>query len=201
MIKQVSLAGLILIYLFTSAPSLAAPCKRVCRSAISRCAAAGYRRVQCRRTLIRECKLSGQSICDLAFLPTTTTSLPSGTKTTTLPSTACGGNVLVYSSDLVTYLGCWTCSSFDTDSIFNQFGTYGSEFSQTSIWNEFSPYGSPYASTSACNGVATSPPVLADEHDCFVARLSVNKFVADSVCGVLGDVGVCNTLIAICGSP
>lgn len=82
----------------------------------------------------------------------------------------------LYSADLQTYLGCWTCSEFTSDSVFNQFGRYGSRFSQTSIWNHFSPYGSQFASTSACNQFATSPPRLVNRATNSYGEVTLNTF-------------------------
>lgn len=66
----------------------------------------------------------------------------------------------LYSSDGKVYLGKLTTNEFDTDSIYNEFGSFGSEFSQTSIWNEFSTYGSELSSKSAFNDLAPSPPII-----------------------------------------
>src|SRR5437867_2924771 len=36
------------------------------------------------------------------------------------------------------YLGLVTCNRFDTDGIFNRYGSYGSRYSSTRIWNKYS---------------------------------------------------------------
>jgi hypothetical protein len=41
-----------------------------------------------------------------------------------------------------TYLGCLTCSEYETDSVRNNFGDNGSPYSSSSIWNHYSEYGS-----------------------------------------------------------
>lgn len=73
------------------------------------------------------------------------------------------------------FLGCITCSEFASDSVFNEFGRYGSKFSQTSIVNEFSPYGSKYNSYGACNDVASDPPVVVDRNRNAYGRLTMNS--------------------------
>jgi hypothetical protein len=103
----------------------------------------------------------------------------------------------VYASDQ-TYLGCITCSTYSTDSIFNPYGSYGSSYSFTSVNNQYAPYGSPYSATSACNPYTVSPPSIFDEAGCYYGRLSVNQYVSGSVCGVFGDAGLCNDLLALC---
>jgi len=78
---------------------------------------------------------------------------------------ATGGNLCsliagasVYGDDGV-FLGKLT-NRFDSQSIYNEFGTYGSEFSSLSIYNRFGKYGSPYSALSAFNSLASRPPVL-----------------------------------------
>jgi HYDIN/CFA65/VesB family protein len=74
------------------------------------------------------------------------------------------------------FLGCYSCNRLDSDSVFNEFGSYGSRFSSTSIWNHFSDYGSKFSSDSACNEFASNPPVLVDESGKFYGALTVNRF-------------------------
>lgn len=73
------------------------------------------------------------------------------------------------------YLGCVTCNRFDSDSIYNQFGNYGSRFSSTSIWNQFSDYGSPFNTYSACNAFATNPPIWLVGNQ-VLGELTLNQF-------------------------
>lgn len=75
------------------------------------------------------------------------------------------------------FLGCLTCSEFHSESVFNQFGRYGSAISSTSIWNSFSQYGSRFSSYSVCNEFATSPPRVIDvTRNVFVGELTLNQF-------------------------
>lgn len=75
------------------------------------------------------------------------------------------------------YLGCLTCNEFHTESVFNQFGRYGSQFSSTSIWNPFSQYGSRFSAYSPCNEFGTSPPRVIDvTRNLFVGELTLNQF-------------------------
>src|SRR6185503_17591926 len=75
-----------------------------------------------------------------------------------------------------TYLGCLSCSEFATDSIFNEFSTYGNSFSSQSIFNSYSQFGSPYSAFSACNPYASDPPVVVDEAGNFYGRLTINRY-------------------------
>jgi hypothetical protein len=65
---------------------------------------------------------------------------------------------LVYAAD-GQYLGRLT-NQFDSQSILNTFGLYGSQFSSTSMFNSFGRYGSQFGSLSAYNPFASTPPQL-----------------------------------------
>lgn len=98
-------------------------------------------------------------------------------------------------SDLRTFLGCLTCLASDPDSVFNDFGTYGSSFSATSIRNPFGAYGSAFSNTSACNTLASDPPGVFDVNGVFLGRLTSNPlhpqalrdpaslYLVSSICG------------------
>lgn len=73
------------------------------------------------------------------------------------------------------FLGKLTLNKFDVDSIYNEFGNYGSKFSATSIFNKFSNYGSPFSSLSPFNQFTNTPPYIY-LHGLKYAYLSVNQF-------------------------
>lgn len=60
------------------------------------------------------------------------------------------------------FLGYITDNEYVSNSIVNQYGTYGSQYSTTSIINEYSQYGSEYGMYSAYNKYASSPPVICE---------------------------------------
>lgn len=72
-----------------------------------------------------------------------------------------------------TYLGCLSCNQYDTQSVFNSHGTFGSAYSTESIFNRYGDYGSPYSSYSACSAYASDPPVIVDEQGRYYGRLTV----------------------------
>ncbi len=74
------------------------------------------------------------------------------------------------------FLGCWSCSRFDRESVFNEFGPYGSRFSATSVTNRFSRYGSAFSSDSACNKFASNPPIIFDTARRTYSELTLNAF-------------------------
>ncbi len=68
--------------------------------------------------------------------------------------------------------------NMNSESIFNEYGTYGSEYSSDSIWNEYGPYGGEYSSNSPFNSYISAPPVLV-KNGRAIAYLRVNKFLAE----------------------
>jgi len=78
------------------------------------------------------------------------------------------------------FLGKLDPNKFDSDSIFNKFGPYGSKFSQTSIFNKFSDYGSQFSQLSPFNKFSQTPPNLFVNGQ-FIAFLTVNKYLTPRV--------------------
>lgn len=93
--------------------------------------------------------------------------------------TALNGSVIVAQDSNNTSLGKIT-NSFDSDSIFNEFGTYGNKFSSNSIWNEFSTFGNKFNSDSPFNEFSTSPPIIIKGGQ-VIAYLSANKSIRGSI--------------------
>ncbi len=92
---------------------------------------------------------------------------------------ALNGSVIVAQDSSNTVLGKVT-NSFDSDSIFNEFGTYGNEFSSDSIWNEFSTFGNEFNSDSPFNEVSSSPPMFIKNGE-VIGYLSANKSILSSL--------------------
>ena len=74
------------------------------------------------------------------------------------------------------YLGCLNCDSYNSNSIWNQYGTYGLHYNSNSIWNRYGEYGSTTSSTSPFNSYASYPPVVIDSDGGFYGYLTVNKY-------------------------
>lgn len=87
----------------------------------------------------------------------------------------------IFTPNLEKYLGCWTCNKYDSDSVHNEFGTYGSKFSTDSIRNRFG-WGSQFKSDGPCNSFASTTPVLIDEQNNDYGDLSINEFDVNSIC-------------------
>jgi len=86
----------------------------------------------------------------------------------------------LYSNDGKTYLGKITSNTFDKDSIFNEFGTYGSKFQSKSIWNSFGDYGSDFSDNSSFNKFATKPPKIILDGK-VIGYLTVNNTLANAI--------------------
>jgi hypothetical protein len=79
-----------------------------------------------------------------------------------------------------TLLGSLRPDKYDSDSIFNSYGPFGSKYSPASIFNPYSPYGDRYSNLSCRNPSATSPPRIVVEGQ-FKAYLTTNKRLSPSV--------------------
>jgi hypothetical protein len=96
-----------------------------------------------------------------------------------------------------TFLGIVSRNQFASDSICNDFGSYGSQFSSTSIFNDFGTYGSQFSSKSAFNDFTSTPPRLISSSGAVLGRLTTNQFVFGAVnpialVGFLGCTDVLN---------
>jgi hypothetical protein len=58
------------------------------------------------------------------------------------------------------FLGKLSLNQYDSESISNVYGSYGSPYSSTSIKNRFSQYGSIYSSLSPFNQYTSTPPTI-----------------------------------------
>ena len=77
-----------------------------------------------------------------------------------------------------TYLGCYRCSNYDSDSICNEYGTHGSDYSSTSVWNEYGTFGSQYNLSSPWNkySIADEVPVLVGADGTFYGYFTINVY-------------------------
>lgn len=73
------------------------------------------------------------------------------------------------------YLGCLSCSEYETDSVHNSMSKYGNSYSSESIFNHFGSYGSQFSSYSACNTFASDPPVIVDQYGKYYGRLTLKE--------------------------
>ena len=104
------------------------------------------------------------------------TFIPGGSPGTAVPSTLSTALLLFGGKDHRDFLGCVNCSEYDSNSIRNKNGTYGSEYSDLSIWDHYGSYGSRYSDDSPWNPYASNPPVVVDEAGNFYGYFTVNTF-------------------------
>lgn len=122
---------------------------------------------------ITEAQLNASVTTNGAQTSGSTATSGSGTTTsTTYPK--------LYSNDLRTYLGKLTTNTFDSDSVFNQFGIYGSKYQTNSIWNQFGTYGSDFSSESAFNKFTTTPPAIVLSGK-IIGYVTMNSTIANGV--------------------
>lgn len=98
-------------------------------------------------------------------------------QTAAMTGPASTGKLLVFGGpNNKTFLGCLSCGQYDTDSLLNQYGSFGSAYSSSSIANRFSQFGSKYSPYSACNAYASDPPIVVTSEGQAVGRLTVNTY-------------------------
>ncbi len=73
------------------------------------------------------------------------------------------------------YLGR-IASSYDGESVLNEYGQYGSKYSANSIWNEYGTYGGQYSTNSPFNPYTSTPPIVVKGGKA-IAHLTVNKML------------------------
>jgi hypothetical protein len=80
------------------------------------------------------------------------------------------------------FLGCLNCSEFSSESICNRSGA-GSKYSGESIFNQFGNFGSEFSMDSPWNKFSTSEtvPVLVDRTGTFYGYFTINIFRSDAV--------------------
>ena len=100
----------------------------------------------------------------------------------TLTASAAGGALQIFGGkDHKVFIGCLTCSKYDSDSVFNMYGSFGGRYSSTSIINSYSDYGSRYSSYSACNVYASDPPIVTGGEGGYYGKLTLNTFARDAI--------------------
>ncbi|ERN54328.1 stalk domain-containing protein [Alkalihalophilus marmarensis] len=88
---------------------------------------------------------------------------------------------LVADNSQRTYLGKATTNTYDSESIFNEYGSYGSKYGSYSIWNSYGSYGSPYATYSAFNDYTSTPPILIDAEGTVYGRVTTNSYLPGAI--------------------
>jgi len=79
-----------------------------------------------------------------------------------------------------TFLGKLNPNEYDSESIFNEYGNFGSEYSPTSIFNQYGSYGGEYSSLSPFNEYSSTPPKIVVNGQ-FIAYLTVNEYLSPRI--------------------
>lgn len=58
------------------------------------------------------------------------------------------------------FLGMLSSNKYQSDSVMNEYGSYGSKYSSTSIFNQYGQYGNRYATYSPFNPYTSTPPQI-----------------------------------------
>jgi hypothetical protein len=74
------------------------------------------------------------------------------------------------------FLGYVNANKYETNSIWNKYGKYGSKYSSDSIWNKYGTYGSKYNNYSPWNKYTfDGSPVIVDKYGNFYGNFTVNN--------------------------
>ncbi len=87
------------------------------------------------------------------------------------------GSKIVAEDD--TYLGK-IINKYGSESIFNQYGSFGSKYSSTSIWNKYGIYGGSYSQFSPFNPYTSTPPAIY-KNGTLIGYLTVNKYITGAI--------------------
>lgn|GEM_PF-1962058 len=94
------------------------------------------------------------------------------------------GRMFIVSPD-GTYLGVVSNKPYDSNSLANQYGTYGNPYSSNSIFSQYGTYGGEFSSKSAFNKMATEPPLIyykdLSGDTLYLGKLTVNDILKDAV--------------------
>lgn len=90
-------------------------------------------------------------------------------------------NCKIYTHDRKKFLGTINFNEYDQNSLANKYGTYGSEYSQDSVFNKYGTYGSKYNNQSPFNEYTNTPPIIVDNNDNIIGKLTANKYVVANV--------------------
>lgn len=89
------------------------------------------------------------------------------------------GALVFAQDDEQTYLGKID-NKYNSESVFNKYGTYGNEYSSESIWNKYSEFGNKYNYLSPFNDYSSSPPRII-KNGKIIGYLTTNKFISGAI--------------------
>jgi hypothetical protein len=78
-----------------------------------------------------------------------------------------------------TYLGKIE-NKYNSESIFNEYGSYGGKYCSDSIWNEYSTFGNKYSTYSPFNNYCSSPPMIVKNGQ-IIGYLTTNDYITGGI--------------------
>lgn len=102
--------------------------------------------------------------------------VPAAGRAQDLCSVVAGASVIADDGE---FLGKITTSS-SSQSIFNEYGSFGSEYGAKSIWNSYGKYGGEYSRQSPFNKYTSTPPALVKGGE-VIGYLTVNRSIRGAV--------------------
>lgn len=78
------------------------------------------------------------------------------------------------------YLGRISRNKYDSDSLSNEYGNYGSKYSALSIFNDYGKYGGPYSQLSPFNPYTSTPPTISKDAR-VIGPLTANPYLQNRV--------------------
>lgn len=91
-----------------------------------------------------------------------------------------GASVFGYTYNGYEYIGSIS-NPYGSDSIANEYGSYGSEYSSKSMFNDYSNWGNEYSSYSAFNDYTSRPPILVNSDYEIVGYVTTNDYKYPSI--------------------
>lgn len=73
------------------------------------------------------------------------------------------------------FAGCLNCNRYDSGSVCNRYGAYGSRYSDTSIWNRYGDFGSRYEDSSPWNRYGEGL-IVVDPDGNLYGHFSLNRY-------------------------
>lgn len=97
--------------------------------------------------------------------------------------------ISISSISAANFIGNYNTNQYDSNSVTNSYGQYGSPYNSDSINNPYGQYGSPYSYKSATNPYATDAPKLYDQNGNYRGKLSANRYDPESISNPYGRYG------------
>ena len=75
-------------------------------------------------------------------------------------------------------------NKFNSKSIFNDYGDYGSKYSSSSIWNEYGSFGGKFGMYSPFNSMSINPPMLVQGNNIigYLSSNTINPSILRAIC-------------------